>query len=144
MEFSSYIVICKTERFLYFEFSFQNPQNMYPWYRDSVGGQLGQLCGPMATTIKTENGYNDCMLALDYATQSKVSPFNFFGATVTITIRETDIPDFICVPQFYNFRSFTSVNKKLQNPEKLSCNGLRIKNWIFNRCYSEGNSLWLL
>ncbi|XP_018319172.1 zinc finger protein rotund-like isoform X3 [Agrilus planipennis] len=45
---------------------------MYPWYRaDSVGGQLGQLCGPMATTIKTENGYNDCMLALDYATQSK-------------------------------------------------------------------------
>lgn len=46
---------------------------MYPWYRDSVGGQLGQLCGPMATTIKTENGYNDCMLALDYATQSKVS-----------------------------------------------------------------------
>lgn len=47
---------------------------MYPWYtRDSVGGQLGQLCGPMATTIKTENGYNDCMLALDYATQSKVT-----------------------------------------------------------------------
>ncbi|XP_060533975.1 zinc finger protein rotund isoform X5 [Cylas formicarius] len=45
--------------------------NMYPWYRDSMGGQLGQLCGPMATTIKTENGYNDCMLALDYATQSK-------------------------------------------------------------------------
>ena len=45
---------------------------MYPWYRDSVGS-MGQLCGPMATTIKTENGYNDCMLALDYATQSKVS-----------------------------------------------------------------------
>ncbi|XP_065168246.1 zinc finger protein rotund-like isoform X3 [Atheta coriaria] len=44
---------------------------MYPWYRDSVGGQLGQLCGPMATTIKTENGYSDCMLALDYAAQSK-------------------------------------------------------------------------
>lgn len=52
------------------EFSLQ--MNVYPWYRDSVGGQLGQLCGPMATTIKTENGYNDCMLALDYATQSKV------------------------------------------------------------------------
>ncbi|VEN41111.1 unnamed protein product, partial [Callosobruchus maculatus] len=50
--------------------------NMYPWYRDSVGGQLGQLCGPMATTIKTENGYNDCMLALDYATQSKVRTFS--------------------------------------------------------------------
>lgn len=49
--------------------------NVYPWYRDSVGGQLGQLCGPMATTIKTENGYNDCMLALDYATQSKVGLF---------------------------------------------------------------------
>lgn len=46
---------------------------MYPWYRDGVGGQLGQLCAPMATTIKTESGYNDCMLALDYATQSKVS-----------------------------------------------------------------------
>lgn len=51
--------------------------NMYPWYRDSVG-QLGQLCGPMATTIKTENGYNDCMLALDYATQSKVSENIYF------------------------------------------------------------------
>lgn len=46
---------------------------MYPWYRDSVS-QLGQFCGnPMPTTIKTENGYNDCMLALDYAAQSKVS-----------------------------------------------------------------------
>ncbi|KXZ75641.1 Zinc finger protein rotund-like Protein [Tribolium castaneum] len=52
---------------------------MYPWYRDSVGGQLGQLCGPMATTIKTENGYNDCMLALDYATQSKKA-FGWDGA----------------------------------------------------------------
>lgn len=51
---------------------------MYPWYRDSVGGQLGQLCGPMATTIKTENGYNDCMLALDYATQSKVGALFLF------------------------------------------------------------------
>ncbi|KAF6207593.1 hypothetical protein GE061_016040 [Apolygus lucorum] len=42
---------------------------MYPWYRDSVG----QFCSPnsMPTTIKTENGYNDCMLALDYAAQSK-------------------------------------------------------------------------
>lgn len=48
---------------------------MYPWYRDSVS-QLGQFCAPgnpMTTTIKTENGYNDCMLALDYAAQSKVS-----------------------------------------------------------------------
>jgi len=48
---------------------------MYPWYRDSVS-QLGQFCtpgNPMTTTIKTENGYNDCMLALDYAAQSKVS-----------------------------------------------------------------------
>ncbi|ENN76965.1 hypothetical protein YQE_06533, partial [Dendroctonus ponderosae] len=46
--------------------------NMYPWYRDSVGGhQLSQICAPMATAIKSENGYNDCMLALDYATQSK-------------------------------------------------------------------------
>ena len=49
--------------------------NMYPWYRDSVS-QLGQFCAPgnpMSTTIKTENGYNDCMLALDYAAQTKVS-----------------------------------------------------------------------
>lgn len=43
---------------------------MYPWYREA--SQLGQLCAPMATTIKTETGYNDCMLALDYAAQSKV------------------------------------------------------------------------
>ncbi|XP_023711216.1 zinc finger protein rotund isoform X3 [Cryptotermes secundus] len=50
---------------------------MYPWYRDSVS-QLGQFCAPgnpMSTTIKTENGYNDCMLALDYAAQSKKAAF---------------------------------------------------------------------
>lgn len=44
---------------------------MYPWYRDSQIG-VGQFCSPMAATIKTESGYNDCMLALDYAAQSKV------------------------------------------------------------------------
>lgn len=38
---------------------------MYPWYRDSMS-QLGQFCAG-AASIKTENGYNDCMLALDYA-----------------------------------------------------------------------------
>ena len=49
---------------------------MYPWYRDSMS-QLGQFCSgnnlPAATAahIKTENGYSDCMLALDYA-QNKV------------------------------------------------------------------------
>ena len=58
--------------------------NMYPWYRDSMS-QLGQFCGAAAAhgaNIKTENGYNDCMLALDYA-QTKVGHFNvrlqFFG-----------------------------------------------------------------
>lgn len=45
---------------------------MYPWYRDSQIG-VGQFCSPMSATIKTESGYNDCMLALDYAAQSKVS-----------------------------------------------------------------------
>lgn len=61
---------------------------MYPWYRDSVaaaaaaglGGPVGVVgsgfCstgpGQGATTIKTESGYSDCMLALDYV-QSKVS-----------------------------------------------------------------------
>lgn len=31
--------------------------------------QLGQFCaaGNNLSSIKTENGYNDCMLALDYA-----------------------------------------------------------------------------
>ena len=55
-----------------------NSANMYPWYRDSMS-QLGQFCSagtnlpaPTAAHIKTENGYNDCMLALDYA-QNKVS-----------------------------------------------------------------------
>ncbi len=50
-----------------------NSANMYPWYRDSMS-QLGQFCGPAAATaahIKTENGYNDCMIALEYA-QNKV------------------------------------------------------------------------
>lgn len=48
---------------------------MYPWYRDSQIG-VGQFCNPMsaaaAAAIKSESGYNDCMLALDYAAQSKV------------------------------------------------------------------------
>lgn len=44
---------------------------MYPWYRESQIG-VGQFCGPVAA-IKTESGFNDCMLALDYAAQSKVS-----------------------------------------------------------------------
>ena len=46
-----------------------NAANMYPWYRDSMS-QLGQFCAGnniSSATIKTENGYNDCMLALDYA-----------------------------------------------------------------------------
>lgn len=62
---------------------------MYPWYRESVaaaaaaglGGPVGVVgsgfCssapGQGGTTIKTETGYSDCMLALDYV-QSKVSP----------------------------------------------------------------------
>lgn len=46
---------------------------MYPWYRDSVS-QLGQFGSPLPTAIKTETGgYNDCMLALEYGAQSKVS-----------------------------------------------------------------------
>lgn len=65
---------------------------MYPWYRDSVaaaaaaglGGPVGVVgsgfCstgpGQGGTTIKTESGYSDCMLALDYV-QSKVSR-NYF------------------------------------------------------------------
>ncbi len=57
-----------------------NAANMYPWYRDSMS-QLGQFCAgnnlttaAAAAAIKTENGYNDCMLALDYA-HNKVSLF---------------------------------------------------------------------
>ncbi len=42
---------------------------MYPWYRDSMS-QLGQFCA----NVKTENGYGDCMLAIDYA-QNKVRPY---------------------------------------------------------------------
>lgn len=65
---------------------------MYPWYRDSVaaaaaaglGGPVGVVgsgfCstgpGQGGTTIKTESGYSDCMLALDYV-QSKVSDLRF-------------------------------------------------------------------
>lgn len=52
---------------------------MYPWYRDTQIG-VGQFCSPVSASIKTETGYNDCMLALDYAasqgSQSKVSSTN--------------------------------------------------------------------
>lgn len=48
---------------------------MYPWYRDTQIG-VGQFCSPVSS-IKTETGYNDCMLTLDYAasqgSQTKVS-----------------------------------------------------------------------
>lgn len=50
---------------------------MYPWYRADSQLGVGQFCGPVATQIKTESGFNDCMLALDYAAQSKVSDESF-------------------------------------------------------------------
>lgn len=52
--------------------------NMYPWYRDTQIG-VGQFCSghPVSAAIKTETGYNDCMLTFDYAASagsfSKVS-----------------------------------------------------------------------
>ena len=77
---------------------------MYPWYRDSVaaaaaaglGGPVGVVgsgfCstgpGQGATTIKTESGYSDCMLALDYV-QSKVSEYG-----LTSFFRVSYIPRF--------------------------------------------------
>lgn len=64
---------------------------MYPWYRESQIG-VGQFCSPMSATIKTESGYNDCMLALDYAAQSKV---NFF-----ITINKTKIGGTATIRQY--------------------------------------------
>jgi len=76
---------------------------MYPWYRDSVaaaaaaglGGPVGVVgsgfCstgpGQGATTIKTESGYSDCMLALDYV-QSKVSEA-FSSVSLRTLERET-------------------------------------------------------
>ncbi|KAI4490855.1 hypothetical protein M0804_003799 [Polistes exclamans] len=70
---------------------------MYPWYRDSVaaaaaaglGGPVGVVgsgfCssgpGQGATTIKTESGYSDCMLALDYV-QNKTAWLALVGLLV--------------------------------------------------------------
>jgi len=81
---------------------------MYPWYRDSVaaaaaaglGGPVGVVgsgfCstgpGQGATTIKTESGYSDCMLALDYV-QSKVSDFTFMRARVSFRIQDPGTRD---------------------------------------------------
>lgn len=56
--------------------------NMYPWYRDTQIG-VGQFCSghPVSAAIKTETGYNDCMLTFDYAAStgsfSKVSKMGF-------------------------------------------------------------------
>lgn len=51
---------------------------MYPWYRDTQIG-VGQYSSPVTAAIKTETGYADCMLSLDYAVSSgalsKVSKF---------------------------------------------------------------------
>lgn len=51
---------------------------MYPWYRDTQIG-VGQFSAPVSAAIKTESGYNDCMLSFDYAAStgslSKVSIF---------------------------------------------------------------------
>lgn len=74
---------------------------MYPWYRDSVaaaaaaglGGPVGVVgsgfCstgpGQGGTTIKTESGYSDCMLALDYV-QSKVSDARLYPPTFFLPI----------------------------------------------------------
>ncbi|KMR04467.1 zinc finger protein rotund-like isoform x3 protein [Lasius niger] len=72
---------------------------MYPWYRDSVaaaaaaglGGPVGVVgsgfCstgpGQGATTIKTESGYSDCMLALDYV-QSKSFDYRFRSLNIKL------------------------------------------------------------
>lgn len=90
---------------------------MYPWYRDSVaaaaaaglGGPVGVVgsgfCstgpGQGGTTIKTESGYSDCMLALDYV-QSKVS----------------DVP--ILPTYFSSFRSYARVLHALASPSPLA------------------------
>lgn len=56
---------------------------MYPWYRDTQIG-VGQFGHPVSAAIKTETGYNDCMLTFDYAASagsfSKVSKY-FHGQT---------------------------------------------------------------
>lgn len=99
---------------------------MYPWYRDSVaaaaaaglGGPVGVVgsgfCstgpGQGGTTIKTESGYSDCMLALDYV-QSKVSNFSllfhavfssFFlsvGAYVVLSLAPLSVELIIFLPE---------------------------------------------
>lgn len=93
-------------------------RSMYPWYRDSVaaaaaaglGGPVGVVgsgfCstgpGQGGTTIKTESGYSDCMLALDYV-QSKVS----------------DVPT---LPTYFlsSFRSYARVLHALASPSPLA------------------------
>jgi len=100
---------------------------MYPWYRDSVaaaaaaglGGPVGVVgsgfCstgpGQGATTIKTESGYSDCMLALDYV-QSKVSEYD-----LTSFFRVSYIPRFA--------RSdFRGLSPKSKGDFGLNCLGL--------------------
>lgn len=64
---------------------------MYPWYRDTQIG-VGQFSSPVTAAIKTESGYTDCMLSLDYAVSSaslsKVSKFprNFHQIPVKLPI----------------------------------------------------------
>lgn len=90
---------------------------MYPWYRDSVaaaaaaglGGPVGVVgsgfCstgpGQGATTIKTESGYSDCMLALDYV-QSKVSDtiLSSFSYERTLYIRGLSFLSEFKIPEF--------------------------------------------
>lgn len=81
---------------------------MYPWYRDTQIG-VGQYSSPVTAAIKTETGYADCMLSLDYAVSSgalsKVSKFprNFRWIPVNPPIRLWNLA--ICCISFVILRS---------------------------------------
>lgn len=122
---------------------------MYPWYRESVAAVAAGLGGPVGvvgsgfcsgapgqggTTIKTESGYSDCMLALDYV-QSKVKTSYTRTRQFLIHIRYTHttfLSPFFPLPQktksdtrrSFMFYTAAGRNKKERKTEKKN-------HWVF-------------
>lgn len=91
---------------------------MYPWYRDTQIG-VGQFCGPVSATIKTESGFNDCMLTFDYATSTgshnnnnnnKVSTISIFLTFESPHSYSSWFRQFFVLSEMYNERSNSEKN----------------------------------
>lgn len=100
---------------------------MYPWYhRDNIGN-FGQFCGPSGNTIKTENGYSDCMLGFDqYSNAPNFNNFNKVSDVYFFFLLVIDELIFFSSHNFHiNYSKWLSLYLSLTLSLTLSLKGLQ-------------------